>query len=196
MSNFYGFHALRTVGKCTSGHLLRYGVLVNQTVRLSANHPFLQLASQLINQTVYPSVYQPLIHLASQLINPTVRRSFNQPFIPLSSQLINQTVSLSVYQPFIQLPNQFINKSVIQTLSHSFSQLIYLGNFCTQCKDTISSFNQNISIFISQILDSTIGHEISANHVAILMHHTTVVGSRSLSLFFIGLNSLLRSQSL
>ena len=24
---FYGFHALRTVGKCTSGHLFRYGGL-------------------------------------------------------------------------------------------------------------------------------------------------------------------------
>ena len=139
---FYGFHALRTVGKCTSRHCFRYGGLVSQTVRPSANHPFLPLASQLINQTVYPSVYEPLIHLASQLISRTVRRSFNQPFIPLSSQLINQTVSLSVYQPFIQLPNQFINKSVIQTLSHSFSQLICLGNFCTQCKDTISSLTK------------------------------------------------------
>ena len=175
---FYGFHVLRTVGKCTSRHCFRYGGLVSQTVRPSDNHPFLPLASQLINQTVYPSVYEPLIHLASQLINQTVRPSFNQPFIQLSSQLINQTVSLSVYQPFIQLPNQFINKSVIQTLSHSFSQLIYLGNFCTQCKDTISSFNQNISIFISQNLDSTIGHVISANHAAILMQHTKVVGSR------------------
>ena len=43
-------------------------------------------------------------------------------------------------------------------------------------KDTISSFNQTISIFISQILDSTIGHVISANHLAISMHHTKVVG--------------------
>ena len=130
------------MGKCASGQFLRYGGLVNQIVCLSANYPFLQLASQLINQTVYPSVYQPLIHLASQLINRTVRQSFNQPFIQLSSQLINQTVSLSVYQPFIQLPNQFVNKSVIQTLSHSFSQLICLGNFCTQCKDTISSLTK------------------------------------------------------
>ena len=68
-------------------------------------------------------------------------------------------------------------------------------------KDTItcSSFNQNISIFIGQILDSTIGHVISANHVAIYDYNYASCkggGSRSLSLFFIGLNSLLSSHSL
>ena len=183
------------MGKCTSGQLLRYGGLVNQTVRLSANHPFLQLASQLINQTVYPSVYQLLIHLASQLIDRTVRRSFNQPFIQLSSQLINQTVSLSVYQPFMQLPNQFINKSVIQTLSHSFSQLIYLGNFCTQCKDTISSLTKLSQYSLVKFWINYWSCDIckSSGHF-----NAPYQGgrSRSPSLFFIGLNSLLSSHSL